>query len=251
MLREKKIDINCDMGEIEEYMNSGYDNSIMPYIDSVNIACGFHAGSDRQMRYTIEKALQHNLKIGAHPGFNDRLNFGRKEINLNFFEIKDLIYRQLEIFFKVTEEFKLKLSHVKPHGALYNISARNSLYAKAIAEAVAEFSKDLTLVGLAESLSILEAENLGLKTLNEVFADRYYLADKNLVPRSDGGLIENLKNLEKQIDSFLKNEPIETKDGSKISLKAETICIHSDSPNALKIVQTVSKKVKSFYQSAT
>ncbi|MCA0362915.1 MAG: LamB/YcsF family protein [Bacteroidetes bacterium] len=245
------IDINCDMGEIEEFMTSGYDVSLMPFVNSVNIACGFHAGSDKQMAYTIEQALKYNLKIGAHPGFEDWQNFGRAEIFLDYFQIKDLILRQLEVFFKISETFKIKINHVKPHGALYNISAKNRQYAKAIAEAVAEFSTDLILVGLSESLSVVEAQSLGLNTLNEVFADRYYLSDKSLASRSDGGLIEDLGKIENQIQCFLKKEPFETKDKSKVNIKAETICIHSDSANALQIARLVSEKVKLFYQSAT
>ena len=112
------LELNCDMGEIEVFMKNGHDASLMPYLDSVNIACGFHAGSEKQMRYTIEKALKHNLKIGAHPGFNDSPNFGRKEILLSHKEIKNLITIQLFILSEIAEEFSVKLNHVKPHGAL-------------------------------------------------------------------------------------------------------------------------------------
>ncbi|MBK6978792.1 MAG: LamB/YcsF family protein [Cytophagaceae bacterium] len=245
------LELNCDMGEIEVFMKNGHDASLMPYLDSVNIACGFHAGSEKQMRYTIEKALKHNLKIGAHPGFNDSPNFGRKEILLSHKEIKNLITIQLFILSEIAEEFSVKLNHVKPHGALYNISAKNHEYANAIAEAVFGFSEDLILVGLSGSKSIEEAQKIGLKTMNEVFADRYYRTDKSLAARTGGGVIEDLNLIELQVESFLENRPVKTIEGTNIQLNAETICIHSDTPNALKIAQNVSEKVRLFYQSTT
>src|SRR5688572_1852845 len=173
------IDINCDMGE-----GIGNDEAIMPYINSVNIACGYHAGDAETMWRTAELAVKYNVAIGAHPSFPDRENFGRTEMDLPLQEIYELVIRQLVLLNDVAASFDVKLNHVKPHGALYNMSARDPMLAETIAQAVRDFDDQLILLGLSNSHSITAAKKIGLKTMNEVFADRTYRDDGSLTPRS-------------------------------------------------------------------
>lgn len=230
------IDINCDLGESSEFLTSGHDEALMQYIHSVNIACGFHAGNEYIMQKTVENALKHGLNIGAHPGFDDKGNFGRINIELSANEIIDLVSIQLESLKKITG----KIHHVKPHGALYNMAAKRADYAKAIANAVYDFDSSLLLYGLSESQSISEAQKIGLKTRSEVFADRGYLSDGSLAPRNiHGSVLTDKEQIKKQIQAFVKVSPFSSLDGTEISVTAETICVHSDTKNALEIAQLV------------
>ena len=173
------IDLNCDMGE-----GFGSDVAIMPYISSTNIACGFHAGDESTMLATIRLALQYDVAIGAHPGFADRENFGRKEISLPESELFDLVTEQVFLLQQLAKREGAYLQHVKPHGALYNISAKNYAVAQIIAKAVKAVDPSLTLFGLSNSTSLKAAADEGLKTTAEVFADRTYQDDGSLTPRS-------------------------------------------------------------------
>ncbi|HMS11151.1 MAG TPA: 5-oxoprolinase subunit PxpA, partial [Pyrinomonadaceae bacterium] len=174
----RSIDINCDMGE-----GCGNDAALMPYISSANISCGYHAGDAATMRETIELAARHGVAVGAHPSYRDRENFGRTDVELSAAELRTLILEQLEIFAGACREIGVTISHVKPHGALYNRSARDAAVAQAIAEAVLEFDAGLTLYGLAQSHSTEVARSLGLKAADEAFADRAYEPDGSLVSR--------------------------------------------------------------------
>ena len=230
------IDINCDLGESLEFLTSGHNEALMQYIHSVNIACGFHAGDQYIMQKTVENALKHGLNIGAHPGFDDLENFGRINIELSANEIIDLISIQLESLKKMTG----KIHHVKPHGALYNMAAKRADYAKAIANAVYDFDSGLFLYGLSGSHSISEAQKIGLKTRSEVFADRGYLSDGSLAPRNiHGSVLTDKEQIKKQIQAFVKDSPFSSLDAKEISVTAETICVHSDTKNALEIAQLV------------
>lgn len=232
------MDINCDLGESTDFV---HDEALMQYIHSANIACGFHAGDAYIMQKTVENARKYSLNIGAHPGFNDRGNFGRTEMEVSPDEIRELIFRQLEALHTLAG----KIHHVKPHGALYNMSARRQDYARAIAEAVYDYDPRLILYGLSGSFSITEAEKTGLKTRPEVFADRAYLADGSLAPRNrKGAVLHNKASIQKQIHQLVKREPVNTLDGPPIRLKAETICVHSDTENAVQIAKWVWEEVK-------
>lgn len=236
------MDINCDLGESMNFLLSGHDEALMQYIHSANIACGFHAGDEYIMKKTAENALKHELNIGAHPGFNDKTNFGRTETEISPNEIRDLISIQLEALHTITN----KIHHVKPHGALYNMSARRQDYARAIAEAVYAFDPNLILYGLSGSLSITEAEKIGLRTRSEVFADRAYLANGSLASRNrKGAVLQDKKSIAKQILHLLNSTPVETLDGPPILLKAETICVHSDTENVMEIAKLVWREVNS------
>lgn len=237
------MDINCDLGESPDFLRSGHDEALMPYIRSVNIACGFHAGNAYIMKKTAENALKYGLNIGAHPGFNDKINFGRTEMDLSPDEIRDLIAVQLEALRTITG----KIDHIKPHGALYNMAARRRDYACAIAEAVYAFDPHLVFYGLSGSLSITEAEKAGLSTRSEVFADRAYLSDGSLAPRSrQGAVLQDKLSIQKQVSNLVNGSPVETLDGPPVLLRAETICVHSDTEGALEIAKLVFETVNGF-----
>lgn len=233
------MDINCDLGES---LNFSRDEALMPYICSVNIACGFHAGSEYIMKKTLENALKYGLHIGAHPGFDDKANFGRLETELPEPELRRLVRTQLDYF----QKFAGKIHHVKPHGALYNMSARRQDYARIIAEEIFDFDPDLVLYGLSGSMSIYEARRIGLKTCSEVFADRAYLSDGSLAPRSrTGAVLKDKKMIRKQVHQMVKGFPIETLDGPPVQPEAETICIHSDTEGSMEIAKWVWEEVNS------
>lgn len=237
---KKKIDINCDMGESLDFLHSGHDENLMPYVTSVNIACGFHAGNEEIMIKTVENAQKYKLNIGAHPSFDDKENFGRNEINLPFTTIRELIWKQLDILNKVLKNRNLRMHHVKPHGALYNMSAKNLEYARAIAESVHEFNNELILFGLSGSLSISEAKKIGLKTYEECFADRSYISDGSLSDRSlENALKVDIEEVKKQTQSLIEGSAFSTLDGKFIKINCDTICIHSDTPNALLFAKAI------------
>jgi 5-oxoprolinase (ATP-hydrolysing) subunit A len=164
--------LNCDMGE-----GLSTDASIMPYISSANIACAYHAGDEKTIWQTIELAVLHNVTVGAHVSFFDKENFGRSELNIPADELYDLITQQLFVLEEIADSLSASLRHVKPHGALYNMSAKDASLANVIARAVKDFDERLILFGLSGSHSIHEAQKLGLKTASEVFADRTYQDD--------------------------------------------------------------------------
>ncbi|HYM94189.1 MAG TPA: 5-oxoprolinase subunit PxpA, partial [Chitinophagaceae bacterium] len=182
------VDLNCDMGE-----GIGNDADIMPFISSANIPCGYHAGDEETMKQTIELCLKHNVAIGAHPSFLDRENFGRNEQNLEPAKIYELVLKQISVLDKISKANGATLHHVKPHGALYNLAAKNAAIANAIALAVKEANEKLALYGLSGSKSIEEAKKAGLQTASEVFADRTYQDDGSLTSRKQAGaLVEDV-----------------------------------------------------------
>lgn len=241
------IDINCDMGEGigNPASPAGRDEMIMPFISSVNIACGYHAGDESIIRQTIELAQKNNVAIGAHPSFFDRENFGRTEMNLAADKIYDLIILQLRLIDKSAKRQQVKLHHVKPHGALYNMSAKDPVIANAIANAVKDFDDDLILFGLSGSCSIKEAEAFSLKTASEVFADRTYRDDGSLTPRSQpNALIEDTVTSVAQALQMIKEKTVKSVNGNTISITADTICIHGDGKNAVAFARAIYQSLK-------
>jgi UPF0271 protein len=223
----------------------GNDEAIMPFIHSANIACGFHAGDPQTMWQTIELAVKHNVSIGAHVSFLDRENFGRSEINLPPDEIYEIVEQQLILLNEIAESFDISLNHVKPHGALYNLSAKDPAVAKAIATAVKDYDSKLILFGLSGSPSITEAKKIGLKTASEVFADRSYQDDGSLTPRSQpNALIENTEAAVKQVLQMIKEGTVTSVSGKNIPIVAETICIHGDGPHAVVFAKAIHAAIK-------
>lgn len=215
------------------------DAAIIPFIDEANIACGFHAGDSFSMRTTLAHCQQHHVKIGAHPSYLDRENFGRTVVRLSPSEIYQMVYKQIQILQKIADESGTKLNHVKPHGALYNESAKNEIVAHAIAKAVFDLDPNLILFGLSQSHSITQARIIGLKVANETFADRAYVEDGSLMPRSQIGAVHEDINLVVQSFIDLQNGFVKTNLGHKISLKSDTICLHGDGPNALAFAKKI------------
>jgi len=235
-----KIDINCDMGE-----GIGNDETIMPFISSANIACGYHAGDEKTMQQTIELALKYDVAIGAHPSFFDKKNFGRTEMYLPANEIYDLIILQLRAIDKIVRSKKTKLHHVKPHGALYNMSAKDPQIANAIAKAIKDFDGGLTLFGLSNSPSISEAKKINLSTASEVFADRTYQDDGSLTPRSQSNaLIEDIDRSVQQVLQMVRGKTVTSVNGKIISIIADTICIHGDGRHAVEFAKAIHNALK-------
>ena len=233
-------DINCDMGE-----GIGNDELIMPFITSANIACGYHAGDSATMWQTVESAIKHKVMIGAHLSFFDRNNFGRREMQLDKKEIYDLVAQQLIILNEITSALDTKIDHVKPHGALYNMSARDAALANTIAKAVKDFDSSLLLFGLSGSHSIIEAKAIGVKTASEVFADRTYLDDGSLTPRSQSNaLINDAQKAVQQTLQMIKEGTVTTVSGKIIPIVAETICIHGDGKQAVEFAKAINHAVR-------
>lgn len=211
-----KIDLNCDLGE---GMDS--DEAIMPYITSANIACGFHAGDEKTMRETLRLAKRFGVNAGAHPSWDDRENFGRKEMNVSPDEAEKLVFEQIQILTAIAKEEGVTLTHVKPHGALYNQSAKDIHLANAIARVVKTFSVDLILVGLAGSRSIEAGREVGIRVAAEGFPDRGYNADGTLMSRLlPGALIESPEEVASHAMELVKTR------------RMDTLCLHGDHPNA-------------------
>ncbi|HVF81440.1 MAG TPA: 5-oxoprolinase subunit PxpA [Flavisolibacter sp.] len=230
-----QTDINCDMGE-----GVGNDEAIMPFITSANIACGYHAGDEETMRSIILLAKDYGVNIGAHPSFLDRENFGRTEKKCEPEEVYNLVKAQLLLFKKVADECGAFIHHVKPHGALYNQSAKDSRIAKAIAVAVKDFSSDLILFGLSGSISIAEAQAIGLRTRSEVFADRTYQDDGSLTPRHQANsLIENEEKALEQLLQMVQKKTVTTVSGKELPIVVETICVHGDGKHAITFAKNI------------
>ena len=228
--------LNCDMGE-----GIGNDEQLMPYIDAANIACGWHAGDEHTMRQTISLCLQYNVAIGAHPSFADRENFGRKEMELPVHELYEIIIQQLIVINEFANAAGAKLQHVKPHGALYILSAKDPLTANVIARAIKDFDSSLVLFGLSGSCSLQEAAKIGLQTAAEVFADRTYQDDGSLTPRSAvGALVEEADKAVQQVLQMIQQGTVTSASGKIIPIKAETICIHGDGEKAVEFARAIS-----------
>ncbi len=233
-------DLNCDLGE-----DIGNDELIMPYITSTNIACGFHAGNESTMHKTILLAQKYNVNIGAHPSFLDRENFGRTEIKKLPQEVYVLVSKQIKILQKIGADNNIELHHVKPHGALYNMAARDKVLAHAIAKAVKDCDEDLVLFGLSNSFLISEATAIGLKTASEVFADRTYRDDRSLTPRTQpNALIEDIDEVVQQVLMMVKHGKVKTVSGIHIPIVAETICIHGDGKNAVELAKVINAALR-------
>jgi len=238
----KKVDLNCDLGESFGMYKIGNDEQIIPLITSANIACGFHASDPVVMTDTIKLAKINNTSIGAHPGFPDLQGFGRRNMYLTFDEIKTSVQYQISALQGMAHAKGLKLQHVKPHGALYNMAAEDELIAQAICEAVIEIDKNLILLGLSGSLLIKKAKNLGLKTAEEVFADRAYNPNGSLVSRNHPeALINDEEHAAKRVFRMIKEGKVLSITGDDIPIQADSICVHGDGENALKMVETIRK----------
>ncbi|MCD8862955.1 5-oxoprolinase subunit PxpA [Staphylococcus arlettae] len=239
-----KVDLNCDLGESFGNYTIGNDNNIIPVITSANIACGFHAGDENVMYQTIKLVKKNNIGIGAHPGLPDLQGFGRRNMDLSPSEIYNLVVYQLGALSAFCQTQNVKLNHVKPHGALYQMGARDSEIAQAIAQAVYDVDNTLIFVGLSNTLLISEAQKIGLQTASEVFADRRYEESGQLVSRKESdALITDTNEAIEQVLNMVKNQKVIAKTGKEIDIQADTICVHGDGQNALDFVTQIREKL--------
>lgn len=240
-----RIDLNCDMGEVPEAIADGTQEELLRSITSANVACGGHAGDERTMRTTIEQALKAGVAIGAHPGYPDRENFGRLELKMPSEAVANSIYEQVRALAEVAAKCGTKLVHVKPHGALYNQAVKNRELAEAIAQGVAKLSRDLVLMGLAESPMLDVFREAGFAIAAEAFADRRYEPDGTLRSRKfENALIRDPAEAAKQALSIAQRGIVTAHDGAEVKLTAQTICIHGDTPGSVQIAAAVARTLR-------
>lgn len=240
----KYIDLNCDMGEMPEMLADGSQEALMQYVSSANVACGGHAGDAGSMRRTIEQALRAKVAIGAHPSYEDRANFGRLALNLSVEEIAAAVYRQVATLDAIAKLCRAQVVQVKPHGALYNQAARNAEIARAIAEGVSRWRKDVVLIGLAGSVMLDEFRSAGFRVVAEAFADRRYEADGSLRSRKfEDALLCEPELAATQALRIVEEGSAIAADGSVVPLRAQTICLHGDTPGAVEIASAVYRRL--------
>jgi len=241
----KRIDLNCDMGELPQAIADGTQEALMPSFTSINVACGGHAGDAQTMQATIEQALRWKLAIGAHPGYPDRTNFGRVELNLSPEAVADSVYQQVRALAEIAERNGVSLTHVKPHGALYNQAVHNRELAKAIAKGVARWKTDIVLVGLAGSPMLDVFRDTGFPVAAEAFADRRYEPDGTLRSRKhEDALIHNPAEAARQALSIVEQGFVLAYNRSEVAVSAQTICIHGDTPGAPQIAIAVAQTLR-------
>lgn len=235
-----KVDLNCDMGESFGLYNMGDDGEVIKHITSANIACGFHAGDPMWMRRTVDLAEGNNVAIGAHPSYPDLNGFGRRNMQMDPEELKDIIIYQIGALIAFTRNKNIQ--HVKPHGAMYNQAVSDPVLAKAICEAVLEFDRDLILLALSGSIWVDIATGMGLKVGREVFADRAVNSDGTLVSRSqDEAVIQDIDEVvDRSLRMIMENKVVSV-NGDVIDIEADSICLHGDTPGAV----DMARKLKS------
>jgi 5-oxoprolinase (ATP-hydrolysing) subunit A len=237
----KTIDLNCDMGEGE-----ASDGRIMPFITSANVACGFHAGDAATMRRTVGLAREHGVSVGAHPSYLDREGFGRRALDVPMERVRDEVIYQLGALWGICRAEGVRLAHVKPHGALYNAAAGDPALARGICDAVRAVDPSLVLVCLAGSPMADLARKLGLACAEEAFADRAYTSAGTLVPRSaPGAVLQDPREVSNRAVRIVREERVSAVDGSTVSLRAQTLCVHGDTPGAERLVAAIRARLDS------
>jgi UPF0271 protein len=241
-----RIDLNCDMGESFGRYCVGDDEALMPFISSANIACGLHAGDPLVMGRTVRLAREHGVGIGAHPGFPDLQGFGRRGMQLTPEEAEAFILYQIGALAAFAKATGAELVHVKPHGALYNLATRDRPLAEAIARAVARFSRQLILVGLTNSLLVEAGLEASLPVACEAFADRAYEADGSLRSRRlPGAVLKDPAQAAEQAVRIARDRTVIAHTGEEVPMRAETLCLHGDTPAALTIARAIRQALTS------
>ena len=239
------IDLNCDMGELPEAFADGSQEALLPFLSSVIVACGGHAGDPQIMRGTMQQALNHRVAIGAHPGYEDPANFGREPLPLSLQEIANSVYRQVLALDKNANTLHATVTHVKAHGALYHQAARDRQVAGAFAEGVRRWNPHTVLLGLAGSSMLDEFRATGFAVAAEAFADRRYNPDGTLRSRQfPNAVISDPATAARQALQIVQSGSVTSADGTKVPITAQTICLHSDTPGALAIVSAVHRVLK-------
>ena len=218
-----RVDLNADVGE-----ECGQDAALMRCISSANVACGLHAGNQAVMRGTVLLAHEFGVAVGAHPGFDDREHFGRRDLRLPPEKITDLVARQIAALATIAEDSGIRLQHVKPHGALYNLAVRDRRVADAIARGIASVDSTLIVLGLPGSQLVAAAEAMGLRAAREAFADRAYRSDGTLVPRTEpGAVIHDVVDVLSRVAALARQADV------------DTICVHGDTPGAAELASEI------------
>ena len=235
-----QIDLNGDVGESFGAYEIGHDASLIPVLTSANVACGFHAGDPGVMRATVALAREHGTAVGAHPGFPDLAGFGRREMKATAREVEDFVAYQIGALAGIAAAQSVRLRHVKPHGALYNMAAKDDVLADAIARATASVDRSLMVFGLPRSKSLEAARRHGLRAVSEAFADRAYRADGTLVPRGDdGAVIADGDTVVARAVMIARDRVVIAADGTRVPLEVETICVHGDTPGAAALANRI------------
>ena len=235
-----EININCDLGEKSKFHSTKNDPDLLKIVNSANIACGYHAGDKETMNSVIEISKTNQVSIGAHPSFNDPENFGRKKINLNSSEVTKLIINQYEVLQKIAQNHNENVTHIKPHGALNNMACEDLELATTIAKAINSINKDIIFLVPTGSKMELAGKKLNMKIACEIFADRNYEDDGNLVSRSkDNALITNPDIAKKHVLKMVKNQALNCFSGKKIPCKIDSVCIHGDNESSLATAKSI------------
>jgi UPF0271 protein len=241
----QKIDLNCDLGESFGAYTIGMDSEIIPFITSANVACGYHASDPLVMSDTVRLCKANGVAIGAHPGFPDLMGFGRRNMDVTPAEARAYITYQIGALAAFCKANGVKLSHVKPHGALYNMAGKDIALARAICEGIQSVDPALILLGLSGSKMLEAAEELGLKAAREVFADRGYEEDGSLVKRGrPGAMITDENEAIARVIRMVKERKVKAVTGRDIDIQADSVCVHGDGAKALEFVQKIGKSLR-------
>lgn len=240
-----KVDLNCDLGESFGAYKIGLDEAVIPYISGANVACGFHAGDPCVMAKTVAMCREHGVRVGAHPGFADLMGFGRRNMNVSPADAKNYIIYQIGALDAFCRACGVKLQHVKPHGALYNMAAKDQALADAIVEGVARVDDSLILLGLSGSCLLEAAKAKGLPCAAEVFADRGYTAAGTLVPRgTPGDLIKDEDEMIARVVRMVRDGVVTAVDGTDVPLTAHSVCVHGDGEKAVAFVRRIRSQLE-------
>ncbi len=235
-----EININCDLGEKSKLHSNKYDPDLLNIVNSANVACGYHAGDDESMNQVVEISKKNGVSIGAHPSFNDPENFGRKRMNLSSSEIRKLIINQYAILQEIASKHGENVTHIKPHGALNNMACEDIDLATIIAKAINEISKDLIYLVPTGSKMEIAAKKFNMKIACEIFADRNYEDDGNLVSRKkSNALITDPQEAKKHVLKMVKNQALNCHSGKQIPCKIDSVCIHGDNKSSLATAKSI------------
>ena len=235
-----EININCDLGETSKFCSTENDPLLLGIVNSANVACGYHAGDEPTMKKTVEISKKNGVSIGAHPSFNDPENFGRKRLNLSSKEITKLIIDQIEVLSAIAEKKSVKVTHVKPHGALNNMACENFELASVIAKSIIQTNKSLIFLVPTGSEMEKAGKKLNMKIAAEIFADRNYEDDGNLVSRSkQNALITDPEMAKQHVIKMVKNQALNCFSGKQIKCEIDSVCVHGDGKSAVKTAKEI------------
>ena len=243
-IKSMEININCDLGEKSKHHSNKYDPDLLEIINSANVACGYHAGDKETMSQVIKISKKNGVSIGAHPSFNDPENFGRERMNLSSSEIKKLIVDQYDILQKIASENEENVSHIKPHGALNNMACEDIELATTLAKTIKDINKDLIYLVPTGSKMHQAAKKLGMKFACEIFADRNYEDDGNLVSRKKPhALIIDPEQAKKHVLKMVQTQSLNCHSGKQIPCEIDSVCIHGDNLSALATAKSIKENL--------